>query len=245
MSKEDPERPRSQEVKRFLQEALLRSYPNPDREGCGGSVILKEMAEREFPHEHPFWDTHVSHCSPCYREFLEFRNRERARESRSQNVTRATIAALVGVIVIGGLYLFLRSPSSQSGRAGESASLQPPLQTAQSTQPAVLNLESESITRSIQSAPNVGGEVQRIPRGRLDLSIYLPTGSERGEYEVQLLREISETTPLASASGTARIEKGLTVLTLSPDFSRMGEGTYILAIRRVRGEWRYYRIRLV
>ena len=225
---------------------MLRNYPNPDRKGCGGTAILREMAEKELPHEHPFWAEHVSHCSPCYREFLDFRNQTLVRQSRNRT-TKLVITAIVGLIVVAGsVYLSLRQrPGPQPPTANE---VTPPLPSSPQSAPApsvltaILNLESESVTRSVPGgAPDVVGEIQRIPRGRLALSIYLPLGSEPGQYEVHLLRNPSDQTPMDNSIGTAQIESGLTTLRITPDFSRFDPGPYILAIRRGTGSWRYYR----
>src|SRR6516225_7592031 len=104
MTQNRTDRPISEQVKRVLQEALLRNYPNPDRTGCPGAAILREMAQREFPHEDPFWDEHVSHCSPCYREFLDFRNRVLTLESRSRrNATLAVTVAIALIVAAGSI----------------------------------------------------------------------------------------------------------------------------------------------
>src|SRR5262245_64117066 len=117
MSQNNRERPSPQEVKRVLQEALLRNYPNPERKGCRGSEILREMAEAEFPDEHPFWDEHVSHCSPCYREFLDFRNRVLTLESRSRRNARLAVAVAIMLIAAGSIYFFLRQTPGTIGTA--------------------------------------------------------------------------------------------------------------------------------
>jgi hypothetical protein len=210
------------------------------------------MAERELPHEHPFWDEHVSHCSPCYREFLDFRNRVLTLESRSRRNTR--LAAAVAIMLIaaaGSIYFFLRQMPGTTGAAKDATPQKSAIPQVSQGQrdgqapavAAVLNLESESITRSLPGGrPDVGGEIQRIPRSRLSLSIYLPVGSESGEYEVQLLRKPTDQAPLSTSSGTAQIENGLTILRITPDFSPYAAGTYVLAIRRGTGSWRYYEI---
>ena len=59
-----------------IQKAILESYPNPNREGCFSSDALLEMALRAA--EFATFDgdlrwSHVTHCSPCYREFLDLR----------------------------------------------------------------------------------------------------------------------------------------------------------------------------
>jgi hypothetical protein len=212
------------------------------------------MAEREFPHEHPFWDEHVSHCSPCYREFLDFRNRVLTLESRSRrNATLAVAVAIALIVAAGSIYFFLRQTPGTTGTAKDAAPQKSSVPQVSQGQrageapavAAVLNLESESITRSLPAGtPNLGGEIQRIPRARLSLSIYLPVGSEAGEYEVQLLRNPTDQISLSTSSGTAQIENGLTILRITPDFSPDEAGAYVLAIRRGTGSWRYYRIAL-
>src|SRR5262245_41343800 len=107
MSENQPQRPTAEQVKRVLQEAVLRSYPNPDRKGCQGVGILRKMAHKELPHEHPFWNEHVSHCSPCYREFLDLRNQ--ALKGESTRNTKLLVAAVVGLLVAAGsLYVSFR-----------------------------------------------------------------------------------------------------------------------------------------
>src|SRR5215831_4463774 len=106
MSQDRRDRPTPQEVKRVLQEALLRNYPNPDRKGCRGTDILREMAAQEFPDEHPFWNQHVSECSPCYREFLDLQREIGDRESRNRRNTRLAIAAGL-VLIIGATSIYL------------------------------------------------------------------------------------------------------------------------------------------
>jgi hypothetical protein len=59
-------------IKYLLQQSILRHYPNPERNGCLDSPILQTIAQQRLPHQDERWE-HVSHCSPCYREFLERR----------------------------------------------------------------------------------------------------------------------------------------------------------------------------
>ena len=63
-------------LKKQLQDSILRDYPNPERKGCPGDAVLKELAERPLDQAvegDPRWH-HVTHCSECYREFLTFNN---------------------------------------------------------------------------------------------------------------------------------------------------------------------------
>jgi len=206
------------------------------------------MAAQEFPDEHPFWNQHVSECSPCYREFLDLQREIADRESRNRRNTRLAIAAGI-VLIIGAASIYLsrraRDRTSTPPTTAKGILVQPNQSPTGGPQSpvlsAVLNLESESITRSPGGSPRVAGDIQRIPRGRLALSIYLPTGSEAGQYDVQVLRTVSDQTPLATSSGTATIESGLTILRIAPDLSTLAAGTYILSIRRDTWAWRYYK----
>jgi hypothetical protein len=244
--------PTPEELKHVLQEAILRNYPNPERKGCPGAPILKEVAGQKLPFEHQRWE-HISHCSPCYREFLEFRNevlQRRAHEKRRSRVLLAGAAGLFVIVAIAYWTARNRPPLNPSPQVVEQPAVSPPAPPPPQPEPpivtAVLNLESESTTRTLPQPgiPAVVGELQRVPRGRLALSIYLPLGSQPGSYEIHLLKTQSDSTPLATFSGTAKIENGLTVLRISPDFSSQVPGTYIIAIRHEKESWRYYRVAL-
>lgn len=67
-------------VQNKLQNAILTSYPNPNREGCPGAAMLLDLARRAVEQGtlegEEQWE-HVTHCSPCYKEYLEARDRLR------------------------------------------------------------------------------------------------------------------------------------------------------------------------
>ena len=64
-----------------IQEAILKGFPNPDRRNCPGTEKVKEVAARESIVEDDVWQ-HITHCSPCYREFLDQKSVNRgARQS--------------------------------------------------------------------------------------------------------------------------------------------------------------------
>lgn len=63
-----------------VQEAILRDYPNPERKGCPDSARVREVAWRDELIKDAVWQ-HITHCSPCYAEFLEFK--EEWRQSRA------------------------------------------------------------------------------------------------------------------------------------------------------------------
>ncbi len=68
-----------------IQNLVLHSYPNPAREGCLGDAAVRDYAERVAnwePVEDEVAYRHITHCSPCYREFLKVG--EDVRASREQ-----------------------------------------------------------------------------------------------------------------------------------------------------------------
>jgi hypothetical protein len=51
-------------------------YPNPERRGCLGMDVLRDLASRSTQFEDLEEDSawkHVIRCGPCYREFLGLR----------------------------------------------------------------------------------------------------------------------------------------------------------------------------
>ena len=80
-----PESPKQKwdRVQKKLQDAILTSYPNPNRKGCPGTEALFELAKRAAElgtlEGDARWE-HVTHCSPCYKEYLDARDQLRKAE---------------------------------------------------------------------------------------------------------------------------------------------------------------------
>src|SRR6202000_2470416 len=105
MPPEESPESRCDRLKKQLQDSILRDYPNPERKGCPGGAVLKELAERPLDRpveDDPHWK-HITHCSECYREFLAFNNayRQQAKDRRirvSWGVAAAAIAIVIAVL---------------------------------------------------------------------------------------------------------------------------------------------------
>src|SRR5579875_1595204 len=88
------------------------------------------------------------------------------------------------------------------------------------------------------------GSARRAGNGRAstttvdDVSLYLPTGSRTGTYDIGVFEEPG--TPLVSATGMATAEGTLTVLKAKLDLSKLNPGHYLLAIRPPGVDWSYY-----
>jgi hypothetical protein len=94
--------PTPEQIKHVLQQSILRHYPNPERKGCLDSPTITAIAHQRLPHEDPSWK-HISHCSPCYREFLDCRKQFREKKARTDLLRRRMRFALLVTIVVIGL----------------------------------------------------------------------------------------------------------------------------------------------
>jgi hypothetical protein len=80
MKRETPDEKWSR-LQNNVQDGILKAYPNPDRKGCPGRDGVIELARRaakfdDAIEDDPKW-RHVTHCQPCYREYLdEFRTHQ-------------------------------------------------------------------------------------------------------------------------------------------------------------------------
>lgn len=67
-----------------IQQGILDGYPNPERRGCLDRDCIHALAARSAQfddtiEDDPNWK-HVTHCSPCYAEYIEAFKRVRARK---------------------------------------------------------------------------------------------------------------------------------------------------------------------
>ena len=194
-------------------------FPNPNRAGCPGGEILKAMAFRELEQEHVLdWIEHLGTCSPCFREYTEFRKQVAWR----RNAAYIGAAAAV-LIVLSFAWWGWRSR-------------QPVVITAHNH--VVADLRNRFTLRGEQGTePGTGPLV--FKRGIDEVSIYLPEGSRAGTYEVAVFREdLGE--PLVHTTSQATLEKDMTELNATVDLSRAPSGRYLFAIRLPGVEWSYY-----
>src|SRR5207248_10519710 len=77
-----------------------------------------------------------------------------------------------------------------------------------------------------------------LHRGLLALTVQLPIGSEAGLYEVEIRG--SDEQPIRTAKGEAKIESGITKLSIDVDTRSIRPGEYAFAWRPVDFEWRQY-----
>jgi len=203
-------------------ELFLNQFPNPERKGCADSETIKAMAFGKLRGEKvSSWWSHFATCSPCTREFAAFQ--QQARASRN---TRTVVGIAASVLLTLGIVAWL----AMQGRIVGPEPL-PPYESS------TLDLRSMSLVRG--GSTSSGGPLE-LPRRRLALSIFLPTGTEPAEFDVQLSRQAEQ--PILTASGPAILRDQITVLEVKLDLTGLAPGSYLLAIREKDWDWNYYRV---
>jgi hypothetical protein len=215
----------------LFEQSSLTDYPNPDRIGCPGQDFLRQLAFHRT--SIPVGDerlNHITQCSPCFGEFVNFREEARRRIPS----TRMLAFAAVLLLAIGLSVYFALRPHTGIPSPG----------STEPYQAAKLDLKNFVLPRGPQpSDPATSVEAVELRRRRLSLTITLPLASPPGSYELQILREVDR--PLATAAGQARMENGLTLLVVKLDLSSFEPGKYLVGIRRASRDWTYYPIAII
>ncbi len=108
-------------------------------------------------------------------------------------------------------------------------------QTSIPFQPHILDMREWSTLRGGSAQSNRAPlELPRLP---LELSIYLPTGTEPGEFEIAVAQNPEH--PLLTAEGSAALVDHIAVLTVKLDLRSVAPGLYLVMIREKGGEWNY------
>jgi hypothetical protein len=66
---------RSFKPKGKMDRLLAETHPNPERSGCPGLWLLFGAATRRLHEDHPVF-SHLTDCSPCYREYRGIQHTE-------------------------------------------------------------------------------------------------------------------------------------------------------------------------
>ena len=200
-------------LKAYQRVLMGEGFPNPDRAGCPDNETLKAMAFRKLSHEQLVgWIDHLGTCTPCFREYTEFRNQAEWRR------TLAYVGVAASVLVaLFGLWQW------------------------RSSRPNVITAHNH-IVADMRDRLMFRGEQGKGPlvfgRGIDDVSFYLPEGSRTGTYEVAVFDEESGKS-LVRATGAAAIKNNTTAVNVTLDLSRTTPGHYLVGIRLPGDDWNY------
>jgi hypothetical protein len=211
------------EEKRILDlmgKGLSGDFPNPQRVGCPDSALLRRIALRKVPlSEADRWLNHFSSCSPCFREFTQFR--KQVSDRRRTQIWLAVAAVFVFAVV--GWILVRPRPQMHSVVV------------------VVLDLRDRETVRGENPPETVPLLV--VPRNAKTLHLELPIGSNEGAYDLALLDQSGA--EVFRTSATAKLEDHIVVLTSDVDLAGVSPGSYFLGLRQRDLEWTRFRIRLL
>jgi hypothetical protein len=213
----------SNEIQRLLQQAVLRCYPNPERRGCPGEAVLRSVSCRFLPIRDAYWE-HVTHCSPCFQEFLEFRKDLTMSRKRLVLRNRLLVGAVFAAVAIAGV-LVMQAPHKRG---------QPTLMAEALSD---VDMRPFSVTRGdSDNQPPSEQYAGILTRRRSQLNVILPLGAEEGNYEVRLLDD-NRREVIPSTNATASYANHLVRFKVRFDLTSISPGRYVLASRREGGGW--------
>jgi hypothetical protein len=201
-------------------ELFGRGYPNPDRVGCPPREVLLSLARRERPIDDPAYD-HIKECSPCYLEGRAIQEADALQKRR--RILAWAAAAVFALAAVSGVWVLTR------GGTAVDTDFQ-----------AQLDLRPYAIMRG--ETPTTERPPLQLPRGRVLLTLLLPTGSEPGPYDVEI-RE-SGGVSRASARGNADFRNHVTTLDVSVVTGSLSPAAYQLAVRHVGDGWQEFPLRI-
>lgn len=213
------------------------AFPNSERSGCPSRDLLVSVSRRsatESDSRHVL--DHLSCCSPCFGDYEKLARQNRLARNLKLLALCASLLLCIGVATWYYSGVLEQRPPTEPSVAKEQAPPQP-----QPLQLATLDLRGQTTARGEQG-PAAGTDVLTVPARNLELSVYLPLGSEEGAYEMQLLLEAER--PLLSWTGAAALVGNDVVLRLRVDLSSIQPGNYALRLRQPGFGWRSYSVTL-
>jgi len=235
-------RQQEQEILAAASRVFRTAFPNSERAGCPPPItLLSVIRKRCEAGESERILEHMTCCSACFGEYEALLRKERV----SKNLQLLTLCAVL-VITIGATIWFNVFRSAPAGRPPEPLVVQkaPPPTPAPPTpvEIATVDLRNRSTVRGEAGSTPGDVVVASLPAQLLDLTIYLPIGSEEGRYQVAILR--AENNPLVAVGGSAILQNRKVALQLRTDLTGFAPGRYLLGVRKGNFRWAYYPIAL-
>jgi hypothetical protein len=240
--------PRQQEAELIAAAAgvFRTGFPNPERIGCPPQGTLHAVARKAGgTAETESILEHLTCCSQCFTEYERLVHKERV----SRNLKVLALCASLLITTALAIWFYVLRTDQEIRQPEPTIIQQPPPVTEQPTPTPVPPIQYEVAVVDLRNRGPIRGEQQpaagedvvaSLPARPLELSVYLPIGSEEGQYELQILREADR--PLVTASGLAKFEDRNVILRLKADLTGLTPGRYLLGLRKGRFRWAYYPI---
>jgi hypothetical protein len=219
----------------FARSYLAESFPNPDRIGCPPMDILRRLAEQPTSADLSVTE-HLGSCSPCFQQYQQILTQTRTKKETASILQKLSVHTprFVAVALVVGLALIAFSVALWISH--ERAIVQ------QERDGAKINSSSNERNRVAEFSPfildmtktsQVRGTDRRdrsalkMPRKPLHVSVYLPIGSDAGEYRMSLKRGKQA---VWSDLATARMRDKRMVLEFEDDLGAYQSGRYTLTL---------------
>jgi hypothetical protein len=220
----DSQEQRYASLKDAVQQAILRNFPNPERKGCPGDEVVRQVAARRKLIEDDRWH-HIIHCSPCYATFLESKEQIRAaRRARGLLILAGTALAACVLIVVGVWW----------------AGVLPGHHTEQTTliaEDRTVNLFDWDAQRG--GALKEGREIA-LPRTLVRVRVILPRFSQLGAYQIAVCRSRTIESAIAESTANAILQGPRETVTVQLDLRSAKPGDFWFATKRESDEAGYY-----
>ncbi len=218
------------------------AFPNSERAGCPAQTTLRSVVRKRCEAgEGERILEHLTCCSTCFREYENLLRKEKV----SRNLKLLTLCAAL-VITIGAAIWFNGFRGASPVRPSEPLIVQkaPPPTPAplRPVEIATVDLRNRSAIRGETGSTSGDVVVASLPTQPLDLTIYLPIGSEEGRYQIAFLRV--EGNPLVTVGGSATLQNRKVTMQLRIDLTGLAPGRYLLGVRKANFRWAYYPLAL-
>ena len=234
-----------QQENEFLAAAskLFRTaFPNSERAGCPSDTALRSLVRKQCDaSEGESILEHLTCCSPCFGEYEGLLRKERA----SRNLKLLALCAALFITIGAAIWFnaFRGAPVVQPSKPLIVRPAPPPAPPPpKAFEVAAVDLRNRSPVRGENGPPSGDVMVASLPARPVDLSIYLPIGSEEGRYDVAILH--AEGDSLVAMSGSATLQNRKVTLHLRTDLTGFVPGRYLLGVRKANFRWTYYPLAL-
>jgi hypothetical protein len=235
-------RQQEQEILAAASKVFRTAFPNSERAGCPPQTALRSVVQKRCAAgEGERILEHMTCCSACFGEYEGLLRKERVSRSLKLLALCATLLITTGAAI--WFNTFRGAPAIRQNEpliVQKAPSPTPPPPTP--VEIATIDLRNRSTVRGETGSTSGDVVVTSLPAQRLDLTIYLPIGSEEGRYQVAILR--AEGNPLVAVGGSATLQNRKVTLQLRTDLTGFAPGRYLLGVRKGSFRWAYYPIAL-
>ena len=205
----------------LIRKFFLRANPNPNREGCPGSAVLKAIAENTLPPNDPA-RLHLASCSPCFTEFRSLKESSEIAKRKRLYIWLAIAATILIVTVVGfsiSSYVGHRPPAAEMAVV-------------------TLNLWDRGATRGVDDG-HVDGTIN-LPKRIVTLRVVLPRLSESGLYTIGIAQTKTDKNLIQKTGRSVSSGGAKEMVTVVLDLLSAEPGVYFLTTTHEHDETSYY-----